>query len=159
MPQLDVSTFLNQFFWLCISFFFLFILVDNHIAPKMARILKYRKDKMIDIQMRSSFYASETETQQQTRWARFQTLLNFQKQLGQTSGEKQKEKLQETWEMEMFLNIQQPWDKAYVHINQNYRKMVVDENGSIAFFILMRGQQHSLSCFPPGKQRVIAQLI
>ena len=42
MPQLDVSSFLSQIFWLVIFFAILFIVAKNVIVPNMERILSNR---------------------------------------------------------------------------------------------------------------------
>jgi len=42
MPQLDKVTFLSQFFWLCIVFFSLYLLLVKFYLPSLARIVKVR---------------------------------------------------------------------------------------------------------------------
>nr|YP_009227158.1 ATP synthase subunit 8 [Welwitschia mirabilis]AMA21011.1 ATP synthase subunit 8 [Welwitschia mirabilis]QXE44342.1 ATP synthase subunit 8 [Welwitschia mirabilis] len=42
MPQLDISTYETQFFWLCLIFFTNYICLCNDGVPKISRILKLR---------------------------------------------------------------------------------------------------------------------
>jgi len=42
MPQLDKVTFLSQFFWLCIVFFSLYLLLVKFSLPSLARIVQVR---------------------------------------------------------------------------------------------------------------------
>jgi len=42
MPQLDKVTFLSQFFWLCIVFFSMYLILVKLFLPSLARIVKVR---------------------------------------------------------------------------------------------------------------------
>jgi hypothetical protein len=46
MPQLDKVTFLSQFFWLCIVFFGLYLILVKHYLPALARIVLVRQSVM-----------------------------------------------------------------------------------------------------------------
>lgn len=46
MPQLDVSTFFSQFFWLIVSFSFLYALLSKVCLPKITKILEERDLKI-----------------------------------------------------------------------------------------------------------------
>jgi hypothetical protein len=43
MPQLDKVTFLSQFFWLCVVFFGLYLLLVKFFLPSFARLVKVRQ--------------------------------------------------------------------------------------------------------------------
>jgi hypothetical protein len=43
MPQLDKVTFLSQFFWLCVVFFSLYLVLVKLFLPSLARIVKVRQ--------------------------------------------------------------------------------------------------------------------
>jgi F-type H+-transporting ATPase subunit b len=46
MPQLDITTYFSQIFWLILSFVLLFILLSKIFLPKLASILELRADKI-----------------------------------------------------------------------------------------------------------------
>lgn len=47
MPQLDISTFLPQLFWLIVSFFLLYYILSKFFLPKVINILHERDKKML----------------------------------------------------------------------------------------------------------------
>ena len=46
MPQLEISTFPSQVFWLCVSFIVLYILLSNIIIPKISSVIKGRENEI-----------------------------------------------------------------------------------------------------------------
>ena len=48
MPQLDLSTFASQAFWMVLSFCLLWILLSIFVTPKIADVLEQRKRKIDD---------------------------------------------------------------------------------------------------------------
>lgn len=48
MPQLDISTFTSQFFWLCLTFFTMLFIMSKFIIPKIGDILAQRQRKIDD---------------------------------------------------------------------------------------------------------------
>ena len=48
MPQLDLSTYASQAFWMILSFSVLWILLSVFVTPKITDILEQRKRKMDD---------------------------------------------------------------------------------------------------------------
>lgn len=46
MPQLDFSIFPSQFFWLCVSFFLMLLIMSKFIIPKTAEMINLRKAKI-----------------------------------------------------------------------------------------------------------------
>lgn len=48
MPQLDISTFTSQLFWLCVSFFSMLFIMSKFIIPKIGDILAQRQRKIDD---------------------------------------------------------------------------------------------------------------
>ncbi len=48
MPQLDISSYPSQLFWLCVCFFSLYLIMDKLILPKIADIIEQRQRKIDD---------------------------------------------------------------------------------------------------------------
>lgn len=46
MPQLDVSTFTSQLFWLAICFFMMLFIMKHFIVPKIVETIEQRKNKI-----------------------------------------------------------------------------------------------------------------
>ena len=46
MPQLEISTFPSQIFWLVISFLLLYLILSRIIVPRIASVLKDREDEI-----------------------------------------------------------------------------------------------------------------
>ena len=44
MPQLSIETFVSQYFWLVVLFFYFYLQMVNRVIPKIAQILKIRKE-------------------------------------------------------------------------------------------------------------------
>lgn len=62
MPQLDISVYSSQIFWLIISFLLMFVLMSKLIVPKMSDILGQRQRKIDDnISSAMSFKLSAEE--------------------------------------------------------------------------------------------------
>lgn len=61
MPQLDLTWYPSQLFWLCVTFFTLYFIVSKMIAPKIENILAKRQDKIDDYLMRASLTKEKAE--------------------------------------------------------------------------------------------------
>lgn len=61
MPQLDVSTFPSQLFWLAISFFILYVILSYIALPKISRLLESRETLIQDKINLASTYREEAE--------------------------------------------------------------------------------------------------
>lgn len=62
MPQLDVTTFIPQLFWLGVCFLALYFLMATIILPKISRFLE-RREKGLEEQLnQASLYREEAET-------------------------------------------------------------------------------------------------
>lgn len=138
MPQLDTVTYMSQFFWLCFFFLGFYFSLVQFFLPKMARILKFRQEKMNTIQSQSSSYLSETEAQQDKRWASYLACLEIQKKLAHAGAARSKETLEEEWENTLSLKSQQNFDGAFSYESQMFQNHMLTQNSSIAFLFLMK---------------------
>lgn len=145
MPQLDTVTYMSQFFWLCFFFLGFYFSLVRFILPQMARILKYRQEKMKMIQTQSSSYLSETQTQQDKRWSSYFACLEIQKQLAQAQTTRKKEVVQESWENALSLITQRNLNQAFQYENQFNINHMFTENSSIAFLFVMKNQNPLMS--------------
>lgn len=88
MPQLDLSTFASQAFWMVLSFCLLWILLSIFVTPKIADVLEQRKRK-IDDYIRK---AEKLNQQAKALLAKYEQALNEAKQKAAASiAENQKE--------------------------------------------------------------------
>ncbi|MBM3611279.1 MAG: hypothetical protein FJX18_07175 [Alphaproteobacteria bacterium] len=74
MPQLDVSTYSSQLFWLALLFSFLFMMVHFYFAPKMKKIfrmrdLKFRKMIALSKQLKKEIEKMEEKIAQKEGYA------------------------------------------------------------------------------------------
>lgn len=76
MPQLDLSTFASQAFWMVLSFCLLWILLSIFVTPKIADVLEQRKRK-IDDYIRK---AEKLNQQAKASLAKYEQALNEAKQ-------------------------------------------------------------------------------
>ena len=138
MPQLDTVTYMSQFFWLCIFFIGFYFSLVQFFLPKMARILRFRQEKMSKIQEQSSYYLSDTETQQMKRWSSVLACLEIQRNLAQIDPERAKELVEETWENEVAFKSQQHLETAFEYDNEQFNDHMISQNASISFLLLTR---------------------
>ncbi len=61
MPQLDVSTFTSQIFWLLICFFSMMFIMSKFIIPKIADIMEQRQRKIDGYLNKASQFKQEAE--------------------------------------------------------------------------------------------------
>lgn len=88
MPQLDLSTFASQAFWMVLSFCLLWILLSIFVTPKIADVLEQRKRK-IDDYIRK---AEKLNQQAKASLVKYEQALNEAKQKAAASiAENQKE--------------------------------------------------------------------
>lgn len=137
MPQLDIVTYFSQFFWLCFFFLGFYFCLVQFFLPKMARILKYRQEKMALIEGQSLSYLSETQTQQENRWVSFSTCLKIQRKIAETETSRKKEKQEEIWENSIQSKTQANLNEAFFYANQMFRDHMISQNASLAYSDLM----------------------
>lgn len=145
MPQLDTVTYMSQFFWLCFFFLGFYFALVQLFLPKMARILKFRQEKMAKIQGQSSLYLNERSVQQEKRFAHYTTCLDIQKKLADTSGLRTKNITEEAWENEAALKSQQIFHEVFVYDNAAFNEHMLGQNSSIAYLLLMKKDNPLLS--------------
>ena len=145
MPQLDTVTFMSQYFWLCFFFLGFYFSLVQYFLPKMARILKFRQEKMTKIQAQSSSYLSETQTQKGKRWASYLACLEIQKQLAYAETTRKKELIEESWENSLSLKTQDNLSQAFLTENAFFQNHMLTQNSSIAYLFLMKKQSPLLS--------------
>ena len=145
MPQLDTVTFISQYFWLCFFFLGFYFSLVQYFLPKMARILKFRQEKMTKIQAQSSSYLSETQTQKEKRWASYLACLEIQKQLAYAETTRKKELIEESWENSLSLKTQDNLSQAFLTENAFFQNHMLTQNSSIAYIFLMKKQSPLLS--------------
>ena len=101
MPQLDLSTFASQAFWMVLSFCLLWILLSIFVTPKIADVLEQRKRK-IDDYIRK---AEKLNQQAKASLAKYEQALNEAKQKAAASiAENQKESASFLVAVEKLLN-------------------------------------------------------
>ena len=54
MPQLDLMTFMPQYFWLVVFFLFFYNLITNYMLPRLFTMMKVRKEKIASLQSDAS---------------------------------------------------------------------------------------------------------
>ena len=113
MPQLDTVTFLSQFFWLAFFFLGFYFALVQFFLPRMARLLKFRGQKMEQIKTQSAFALAEAQGHQQKRWENYGHSLALQKQLATQAAALQKEAVEETWENHLSLTTGPLLNQAY----------------------------------------------
>jgi len=62
MPQLDISTFSSQIFWLVVTFTTLFLIVWRIGVPKISHVLETRQKRIDDNLLRAEEFKKEAET-------------------------------------------------------------------------------------------------
>lgn len=138
MPQLDKVTYLSQFFWLCFFFLGFYFSLVQFFLPKMARIFKFRQEKLLQIQNQSSSYLSETDTQQKKRWTSYLACLDIQKKFALTETSRIKEKAEEAWENSIALKSNANLHEAFVHEKKTFNQHMFSQNASIAYLFLIQ---------------------
>lgn len=66
LPQMDVSTFPGQLFWLAITFGILFWQMSSNILPRLGGIIEERKDRIADDLDRAAEFRLEAEEAQKS---------------------------------------------------------------------------------------------
>jgi len=79
VPQLDVSTFSSQIFWLIICFGTLYVLLSRRALPRVSEILEARQDRI----------AADLDQAQRLRREAEAALADYEKAMGQAQGEAQ----------------------------------------------------------------------
>jgi hypothetical protein len=129
---------MSQFFWLCFFFLGFYFSLVQFILPKMARILKYRQEKMLKIQTQSSSYVNFVSQIKEKRWMSYLACLEIQKSLAQAETIRGKETFEESWETLLALKSQDNLDPAFRYENEVFREHMVSQNSSIAYLSLMK---------------------
>ena len=143
MPQLDTVTYMSQFFWLCIFFLGFYFSLVQYILPKMSRIIKYRQEKIKKIQKEFGSYISETQSEQDKRWASYLACLEIQKELAQAETIRKKEVVEESWENALSLKTQaaKSFTEAYLYLSKESKDLNFT---GIAFIILIKKKAKTL---------------
>ena len=47
LPQMDISTFPSQLFWLVVTFLILYVFMSKYVIPSLRTTIEERKDKII----------------------------------------------------------------------------------------------------------------
>ena len=89
MPQLDISTYLSQAFWLLLSFILLWILLSVFITPKIADIIEQRKRKIDDYLQKAEIMNNKAKETND----RYNTTLNAAKNAAENNFNEGKEHL------------------------------------------------------------------
>lgn len=138
MPQLDTVTYLSQFFWLCFFFLGFYFAIVQFFLPKMARILKFRQEKMEKIQEQSSSYMSDSETQLNARWANFLACLEIQRKIASAQGDKTKEIGEEAWETTVSAKSLSNLDPAFLSDYLGFQLHMTSQNATLGYFYLTK---------------------
>lgn len=72
MPQLDISTYASQIFWLALSFLLLFTLLSVFVLPRVKKVVVGREDKIADDLKQAESAGQEAEKAKQL----YETALN-----------------------------------------------------------------------------------
>lgn len=138
MPQLDIVSYMSQFFWLWFFFLGFYLALVQHFLPKMARILKFRQKKMASIQDQSSGYQEAIQAQEANRWNKYSTYLDIQKKLSEAGLERKKEVGEEAWENKISAISSDNLQKAFVSDNNLFRKHMLSQNISLSYLNLIK---------------------
>jgi F-type H+-transporting ATPase subunit b len=91
MPQLDISLYASQIFWLAISFTVLFLLLQLEIVPRIHRFVKYRANKIqADLDFARADTANVTDIQEQYEALLAKARLNASNHIQETADALQK---------------------------------------------------------------------
>ena len=134
MPQLDTVTFLSQFFWLAFFFLGFYFALVQFFLPRMARILKFRGQKMEQIKTQSAFALAEAQGHQQKRWENYGHSLALQKKLATQAAALQKEAVEETWENHLSLTTGPLLNQAYQAEKRHFEESMLLQNSAILYF-------------------------
>lgn len=128
-------------------FFFLgfYFALVQYILPKMARILKYRQEKIEKIQTQASSYLSETQTQQDKRWNSYVACLNIQKKLADALVYRKKEVNEVQWENTLALKNQTKLNEAFSYDYDIFNQHMLNQNSSLAYLFLIKKTNSTLS--------------
>lgn len=138
MPQLDIVSYMSQFFWLWFFFIGFYLTLVQHFLPKMARILKFRQKKMSSIQDQSSGYQEAIQAQEANRWSKYSTYLEIQKKLSEAGLERKKEITEESWQNKISAICSDNLQKAFSSDNSLFRKHMITENISLSYLNLIK---------------------
>lgn len=97
MPQLDISTFTSQLFWLCICFFTMLFIMSKLIVPRIAEILALRKRKIDNYLERARAIKEQAE----------ESLNKYQKALEEATAGANKSLVQTQQELNNMINQRQ----------------------------------------------------
>lgn len=92
MPQLEISTYLSQFFWLIVSFLSLWFFMAWFIIPKIEEVMEQRRRKIDDFVQK----AEKINKQALVSLNKYEKALAKAKSEAQTAIEQNKKQLEET---------------------------------------------------------------
>jgi hypothetical protein len=138
MPQLDLVSYMSQFFWLWFFFLGFYLVLVQYFLPKMARILKFRQKKMSSIQTQSSRYQEAIQMQEENRWSRYNSYLEIQKKLSEADLERKKEINEESWENKASSICSDNLQKAFLSDVNLFKKHMFSQNISLSYLHLTK---------------------
>lgn len=104
MPQLDVSSYISQMFWLLLSFCALWFLLSTFIVPKLADVVEQRKRKIDEYVQK----AEALNAQAQKSLEKYNETISFAEQQAEEDRNKGKEELKaylQKTEADMAVNL------------------------------------------------------
>lgn len=136
MPQLDLTTYSSQIFWFTLCFIALYVTTSQLILPRIAAILKNRKN-IIDADLASTadLNSQILELQNTTENLRKEATIKYQAKLEEAakSATKQREKMIEDLKIKIDQNIQKS--------HQNLQNLIAESNAKSAIAIQNLTQQ------------------
>nr|QGP70620.1 ATP synthase F0 subunit 8 [Tetraselmis sp. CCMP 881] len=145
MPQLDLVSYMSQFFWLWFFFLGFYLALVQHFLPKMARILKFRHKKMASIQDQSSGYQEAIQAQEANRWNKYSSFLDIQKKLSEAGLERKKEIEEEFWQNKVSSISSDNLQKAFTSDNDFFRKHMLNQNISLSYLNFIKEKNRLVS--------------
>lgn len=145
MPQLDLVSYMSQFFWLWFFFLGFYLALVQRFLPKMARIIKFRQKKMFSIQTQSSRYQEAIQMQEKNRWNRYYSYLEIQKKLSESNLERKKEVNEEFWENKISSICSNNLQKAFLTDMNLFKKHMFSQNISLSYLHLTKEKNPIIS--------------
>jgi hypothetical protein len=104
----------------------------------MARVLKFRREKMMKIQNQSSGYLTEAKSEQGKRWSSYITCLGIQKKLSEAETIRRKESSEEEWETSLAFKSCTNFEDAFYYEKLSFTVCMIGQNASIAYLSLIK---------------------
>ena len=131
MPQLDISTFASQIFWLLMSFTFLCVVVGGYLAPTIGRHIRHRETTLETLEAEVAQLQQEIQALTEQHQARHQDAkreaLHIVSQAEQELQAAQAKQLEETFEV-----LAHQTQQALQRMDQNKEQVLQETTGAIA---------------------------